>query len=117
MTNSPAPVPDIDTAARQLAELGNPHRLRAFRLLVKAGRGGLAVGEICRHLGIPKSTLSHHISHLLWAGLIEQERRGRTLICRVRYADLDGLLDFLIDDCCGGIGRHRHPAAAEAVAS
>ena len=53
---------NLNQAARCLEKLGNPIRLEVFRLLVKAGGEGLPVGEIQDHLGIPASTLSHHLS-------------------------------------------------------
>ena len=94
---------DTDLVARQLAELGNPHRLLAFRLLVKAGANGLSVGEIQEHLQIPGSTLSHHVSRLVWAGLVDQSREGRTLRCRANFAAMHGLIGFLADECCTGV--------------
>lgn len=94
---------DTDLAARQLAELGNPHRLAAYRLLVKAGDGGLAVGDIQAHLDIPASTLSHHLSRLIWASLVSQEREGRTLRCRANFAAMRALVGFLADECCTGV--------------
>ncbi|MCF3631169.1 helix-turn-helix domain-containing protein [Alphaproteobacteria bacterium LMO-S08] len=94
---------DTELAARQLAELGNPHRLLAFRLLVKAGEDGLAVGDIQEHLQIPGSTLSHHVSRLVWAGLVDQSREGRTLRCRANFAAMHGLIGFLADECCTGV--------------
>ncbi|MDX5357279.1 MAG: helix-turn-helix domain-containing protein, partial [Rhodobacterales bacterium] len=51
---------DIETAAARLAALGNPTRLRIYRLLVTAGDGGLAMGHLGDRLGVPGSTLSHH---------------------------------------------------------
>ncbi len=57
-----------DQAARCLEKLGNPTRLRIFRLLVRAGPSGLPVGSIQSHLGVPGSTLSHHLSHLINSG-------------------------------------------------
>ncbi len=97
---------NLETASRMLAELGHPHRLRAFRLLVRAGPEGLAVNEIQRHLGVPGSTLSHHIAHLVWAGIVTQTREGRVLRCRLDYARVKALLDYLMDDCCCGLDRH-----------
>ncbi|MAN80116.1 MAG: transcriptional regulator [Rhodospirillaceae bacterium] len=94
---------DTDHAAKQLAELGNPHRLLAFRLLVKAGTDGLSVGEIQDLLQIPASTLSHHVSRLVWAGLVDQTREGRTLRCRANFAAMHGLIGFLADECCTGV--------------
>lgn len=94
---------NVETASKCFAELGNPHRLEAFRLLVRAGRNGLTVGEIQRHLGIPKSTLSHHCLHLISVGLVEQRREGRTIRCTAN-CDLTGeLARFLIDQCCLGV--------------
>lgn len=61
---------------------------------------------IQNHLGIPKSTLSHHISHLVWAGIVTQTREGRTLRCRIDCGQVRGLLDFLMEDCCAGLDLH-----------
>ncbi len=93
---------NIDHAAKCLNELGNPTRLAVFRLLVRAGETGLTVGDIQKHLEIPASTLSHHISHLVWAGLIVQERDGRSLHCRTQPGVMDELVGFLVDECCMG---------------
>lgn len=97
------PLMDTETAARCLAELGNPHRLEAFRLLIRAGREGIPVGDIQKHLDIPKSTLSHHISHLVWAGLARQEREGRVLRCIANYELADQLVAYLCSECCTGL--------------
>jgi DNA-binding transcriptional ArsR family regulator len=94
---------DIETAAKRLAELGNPWRLKAFRLLVRAGCDGLPVKDIQAHLGIPQSTLSHHIAHLVAAGLITQTRDGRMLRCRVDFDATREVLAFLLQDCCSGV--------------
>ncbi len=95
---------DVDEAARCLDKLGNPTRLEIVRVLVRAGHDGLAVGEVQRHLGIPASTLSHHILHLVSAGLIRQEREGRVLRCKPDYDLLQALVDMLTEECCAGIG-------------
>lgn len=94
---------DIETAANCLCELGNPHRLEAFRLLVRAGHEGLSVGAIQQHLNIPKSTLSHHISHLVFADLVRQRREGRTLICVANFELAETLVAFLGEQCCEGV--------------
>lgn len=98
---------ELDKAAKCLAELGNPSRLTAFRLLVQAGPEGLPVNEIQKHVGIPQSTLSHHIAHLMSAGLISQTREGRILRCRVEYRTIKDVLEFLMKDCCAGIIDHQ----------
>lgn len=63
---------DLNTAANALRELGHPTRLSIYRELVRAGHEGLPVGELQKHLEIPASTLSHHLSALISAGLISR---------------------------------------------
>jgi hypothetical protein len=55
------------------------------------------------HLGIPKSTLSHHCLHLISVGLVEQRREGRTIRCFANCDLTQGLAQFLIDQCCMGV--------------
>ncbi|MAA98441.1 MAG: transcriptional regulator [Stappia sp.] len=90
----------IEIAASQLAALGNPTRLALYRLLVRAGPGGLAVGEIRARLGIPGSTLSHHVKALAAAGLLDQRRDGTTLLCTATYPAMNALVEFLVGECC-----------------
>lgn len=91
---------DVVDAAARLEALGNPTRLAIFRMLVRAGDGGMLVGVIQERLGIAASTLSHHLKTLLIVDLITQEREGRTLICRANYPAMRGLVDFLVAECC-----------------
>jgi ArsR family transcriptional regulator len=93
----------FEDAARCLAELGHPHRLQIFHLLIEAGAKGLSVGAIQSELGIPKSTLAHHIAQLVSAGLMTQSREGRVQRCRVDAVRGQSLLTFLISDCCEGL--------------
>ncbi|MBV8105485.1 MAG: helix-turn-helix transcriptional regulator [Hyphomicrobiales bacterium] len=93
----------FEDAARCLAELGHPHRLQIFRVLIKAGEHGLPVGAIQQALGIPKSTLAHHIAQLAAAGLMTQNREGRVQRCRVDAVRGQALLNFLVSDCCDGL--------------
>jgi DNA-binding transcriptional ArsR family regulator len=67
------------------------------------GPEGVPVGQIQKALGVPGSTLSHHISRLMSAGLIKQVRASRTLYCMAQYAALQELIDFLQSECCVGI--------------
>ena len=96
---------NVDDAANILAKIGNPTRLRIVRLLVRAGDDGLPVGAIQKRLGIPGSTLTHHIGHLKSAGVIRQERRQTALICKLEYAVLERLVAFLTEECCADTER------------
>ena len=93
----------LDTAANVLAKIGNPTRLKIVRLLVRAGDEGLPVGTIQKKLGIPGSTLTHHITHLKSAGVIRQQRHQATLICKMEFDLLRDLVDYLTEECCADI--------------
>ena len=90
----------IDEAAARLEALGNPTRLKIYRMLVRAGDPGLSVGKLQSRLSIPGSTLSHHLKTLIIVGLVSQERDATTLICRANYSVMRGLVEFLVDECC-----------------
>ncbi len=87
-------------AANILAELGHNTRLSIFRYLVKVGSKGAPVGQIQEKLGVPGSTLSHHISRLVSVGLIRQVRETRTLYCVPQFDVLKELIEFLLAECC-----------------
>ena len=94
---------ELETVAGRLEALGNATRLEIYRLLVRAGPEGLAVGQIQAALGVPGSTLNHHLTRLLWVGLIGQERHGRRLICAANCEELNKILAFLQRECCEGV--------------
>src|SRR6056297_2620392 len=89
--------------ARALAALGHDARLSIFRLLVKAGDEGLRVSDIGEHLGLAPSTLAHHLSTLVDAGLVLQEKQGREVFNRVDYPAMHRVLNFLTSECCAGV--------------
>lgn len=89
--------------ARALAALGHDARLSIFRLLVKAGDGGLRVGDIGGHLGLAPSTLAHHLTALVDAGLVVQEKQGREVFNRVDYPAMRRVVGFLTSECCAGV--------------
>jgi DNA-binding transcriptional ArsR family regulator len=92
-----------ETAANALAALGNRTRLRVFKLLVRAGREGTNVGTLQKHLGIPPTTLAHHLATLATAGLMQQERRGREVICTANYQAVSEVLAYVKAECCAGL--------------
>lgn len=94
----------IDDAAARLEALGNPTRLRIYRVLVRAGDAGSSVGKLQTKLDLAGSTLSHHLKAMTTTGLIVQERQGATLICRANYEVMRGIVDFLVAECCTEAG-------------
>lgn len=89
-------------AIAALGSLAQEHRLAIFRLLVRAGAEGMPAGAIAESLGVPNSSLSFHLAHLNRAGLINQQRRSRSLIYSADYAAMNGLVGFLTENCCAG---------------
>ena len=87
-------------AAEAFAALGSDVRLAILRALVRAGEAGMTVGALQERLAIAASTLSHHLRAMMQAGVLEQTRVGRTLICRARYGRIQGLAAFLVSECC-----------------
>lgn len=93
---------DKNHALEAFAALSQSTRLDVFRLLISAGESGVSAGEISDCLGVRQNTMSTNLAILARAGLIRNEREGRS----IRYfADMDGLrglLGFLMEECCGG---------------
>ena len=89
-------------AVNALSALAQEHRLGLFRLLVQAGPDGMPAGAIAEMLGVPNSSLSFHLTQLSRAGLIRQERRHRERIYSADYGTMNGLVGFLMENCCAG---------------
>lgn len=87
---------------RALGALAQEHRLATYRLLVQAGEVGMAAGSIAESLGIPASSLSFHLSQLANAGLVNSERRSRSIVYFAAYPLMNDLIAYLTDNCCGG---------------
>lgn len=93
---------DTQQAVLQLASIAQSARLEIFRLLVQAGNEGLAAGSISSQLDIPTSTLSFHLRALTHASLISAEQQGRFIYYRANYDNMNALIAYLTENCCGG---------------
>lgn len=85
---------------KRLSALAHDHRLAIFRALVRAGANGLSAGAISEKLDLPPSSLSFHIANLRNAGLVSDERVGRSIIYRADFAAMAGLVAYLNENCC-----------------
>lgn len=93
---------DMISALDTFSALSQPTRLDVFRLLVKAGSEGMAAGDIARQLDVRQNTMSANLAVLLQAGIVRNEREGRSIRYFADFDALRGLLAFLMEDCCGG---------------
>ncbi|MCF8879475.1 metalloregulator ArsR/SmtB family transcription factor [Hyphobacterium sp. SN044] len=89
-------------AIEALGALSQETRLEAFRTLVRHEPEGLPAGEIARHLSVPQNTMSTHLAILVNAGLAVSRREGRSVVYRARLATMEGLVSYLLKDCCQG---------------
>jgi len=82
------------------AAIGAEPRLQILRLLLSAHPEGLVVGEIHKELGIPSSTLSHHLEKLRREDLVTVARESAFLRYRANTSAIEALLEFLYSECC-----------------
>ena|SRR5690625_2586249 len=90
------------SVVQSLAALAHEVRLSAFRLLVQAGTAGLSAGEIAQKLDIAASSLSFHLKELHHAGLLHRKQQGRCIFYAANYDAMNGLISYLIQNCCHG---------------
>ncbi|MBT0958690.1 helix-turn-helix transcriptional regulator [Alphaproteobacteria bacterium KMM 3653] len=108
MKMNPCPVP-LEAAASAFAALGSEQRLAVLRILVRAGPEGLSIGELGHRSGVTGSTLTHHMKILSAAGLVQQRKKGRSIICAaVAYDDVLALSKFLLQECCADCAGSEH---------
>ena len=86
--------------ADRCAALGTEARLRIMRLLLAAHPAGMRAGELQSELGIPASTLSHHLEKLKHEALVTVRRDGTYLWYAANTGALTELLGFLYAECC-----------------
>jgi ArsR family transcriptional regulator len=91
---------DSTRYADMFGAMGNEARLRVLRLLLSAHPTGMVAGDIQAELGIPASTLSHHLEKLKNEELVTVERRSTFLWYRANTIALQELLGFLYAECC-----------------
>lgn len=88
-----------EDAAEQLAAafkvLADPVRLRLLSLIATADGGEACGCDLTDPVGRSQPTVSHHLSILTDAGLLEREQRGRWAWYRVRPEALVVLRDAL----------------------
>jgi ArsR family transcriptional regulator, arsenate/arsenite/antimonite-responsive transcriptional repressor len=80
--------------------MGTEARLRIMQLLLSAHPEGMVVSDIQAELGVPNSTLSHHLDKLKNEELVNVRREGTFLWYTANTEALQELLTFLYAECC-----------------
>ncbi len=86
--------------ALRLKALADPVRVKLMSLLLTGPLGEENGGELAAAVGLSESTVSHHLTQLRRAGLIESERRGMNTVHRARREALSALCVVLDPNCC-----------------
>jgi ArsR family transcriptional regulator len=89
-------------AVEALGALAQDSRLQVYRLLVQAGPEGVPASEIAERLRVPANTLSFHLKTLSHADLVHARQEGRFIYYSANYDQMNALLGFLTENCCGG---------------
>jgi len=92
----------LERHAEQFGALGHPARLALLRQIVQAGSAGITTTDLQTKLDLPWTTLHHHLTRLVSAGLVQAERDGKFAYHSADYVALKTLTDFLWEDCCKG---------------
>lgn len=93
---------DQPSAIDALSALAHDMRLSIFRLLVQRGPHGTPAMEVGRLLDLKPSTVSGHLAALKRAGLVTTQRQHREVFYAPSFDAVNGLVRFLLRDCCGG---------------
>lgn len=107
---------DSKAAVSALSALAQASRLSVFQTLVELGPEGAYPSELAQQLDIPPNTLSFHLKTLSHADLITSEQNGRFIRYRANFEQMQGLIDFLTRNCCGGDPSKCAPQASVPVA-
>lgn len=84
--------------------LSHPNRFRLFSEIRREGEGSYEEDHVCflhdimERLNVGAPTVSHHLEKLVSADLIQTERQGKYVTCRVNPRALDALRAFLDPD-------------------
>ena len=90
----------VTRSADRFSALGAEPRLQILRLLLAAHPEGMVAGEVQEELGIPASTLSHHLEKLKQVGLVKVRRESTYLWYSADTDALREVLSFLYEECC-----------------
>lgn len=86
--------------ALRLKALADPVRVKLVSLLFGSVDGEVCSCDLAEAVGLTESTVSHHLSQLRKAGLVESDRRGMNVYHRPNRDALIALCSVLDPNCC-----------------
>lgn len=96
------PMNDDDAlqVALRLKALADPARVKIMSYLFSSPFGEENSGDLASALGLTESTVSHHLSQLRRAGLVDSDRRGMNVFHRPHHDAVGALCAVLDPNCC-----------------
>ena len=91
------PLEALDEAAECLKVMGHPLRLRIVNILMQGE--AFPVAKIAEMCDLPPNQTSEHLRLLKGHGLLDSERRGRTVFYSVSHPRLRRLIGCVQDTC------------------
>ena len=76
----------VQSLARLFGLLSDPTRLRILMLLAEGERN---VSQLCRKLGSPQPTVSHHLGLLRMGEMVNTRRNGKEIFYSLRNIERD----------------------------
>jgi DNA-binding transcriptional ArsR family regulator len=91
---------DALQVALRLKALADPARVKIMSFLFSSAAGEENGSDLASTLGLTESTVSHHLSQLRRAGLVESDRRGMNVYHRPHNDAVAALCAVLDPNCC-----------------
>ncbi|MBN2587643.1 MAG: winged helix-turn-helix transcriptional regulator [Candidatus Fermentibacteraceae bacterium] len=84
----------FEEQSRILKALAHPHRLE---IVMRLKEDGCSVSEIQDNLGLPQSTISHHLLILKNAGVLSSRREGTVVCYSIEIEAVNEILGILAE--------------------
>ena len=101
LLSGPIEAGDAEELASVLKALADPVRLRLVNIVAAAPDGEACACDFAEPLGKSQPTISHHLTQLVKAGILDREQRGKWAWFRLNQSRLTQLRAVLgCGDCC-----------------
>ena len=97
LLRSPLTETDADELADVLKAIADPVRLRLVSIIASAPEGEVCACDLPALVDRSQPTVSHHLSLLVRAGIVDREQRGKWAWFRLRPERLAAVADVLTD--------------------
>jgi ArsR family transcriptional regulator len=101
LVSAPLDPARADELASLLKALADPIRLRLVSIIAASPSGEACACDLPDLLGRSQPTISHHLSQLVMAGIIDREQRGKWAWFRLRPERLAALCSVLAPEAVG----------------